>query len=216
MYAWCRVKDGHITCCVISSPPRPSCLSRDAWSSPPSPQRWAAVFLYVRALRGHTGGEMIALELMGHVANPYIRKEFLFHRGCSYNVQSILKSGLVAGGRESKQGRQTIFFTPLNPSGQNPDEEKFNSDFSKLRKVHYESKWKANQDAVYWISLARAKDKGSQFRQTRSHAIIVCSSVPSRPAPKIVLESALAVAAAARHTGRSNFDRDRETVARRF
>ena len=73
---------------------------------------------------------------------------------------------------------------------------------------------KTRQDAVYWINLARAQDKGDylQFWQTRSHARIVCSSVPadciykaisqkgerilferlstSRPAPKIVLKSA--------------------------
>ena len=127
-------------------------------------------------------------------------------------MQSILKSGLIAGGRESKQGRQTIFFTPLNPFGPNPDEEKLSDDLSKPRKVQYESKLKTNQDAVYWINLPRAQDKGLRFWQTRSHAIIVCSSVPAdciykvisqkgertlferlstpRPAPKIVLKSA--------------------------
>ena len=48
------------------------------------------------------------------------------------------------------------------------------------------------QDAVYW-NLARAQDKGQQIWQTRSHALIVCSSVPAetpRPAPEIVLKSA--------------------------
>ena len=33
------------------------------------------------------------------------------------------RSGLIAGGRDSKGGRQTIFFTPLNLFGDNPDEE---------------------------------------------------------------------------------------------
>ena len=129
---------------------------------------------------------MIAPELMGHVAIPYKWKEFLFHRGCSYNVQSILGSGLIAGGRESKQGRQTVFFAPLNPFGSNPDEEKLSGDLSNPRKVHYEGKWKTNQDAVYWINLARAQDKGLQFWQTRSHAIIVCSSVPADCIYKVI------------------------------
>ena len=133
-----------------------------------------SVSWYFRAIQGHTGGHMIAPELMGHVALPYKWKEFLFHRGCSYNVQPILKSGLIAGGRGSKQGGQTIFFTPLNPFGPNPDEEKLSDDLSKRRKAQY----KTNQDAVYRINLARAQDKGLQFWQTRSHAIIVCSTVP--------------------------------------
>ena len=114
------------------------------------------VSLYIRAIQGHTGGNLTALELMGHVAIPYkIRKEFQFHRGCSYHVQSVLRSGLIAGGRESKEGRLTIFFTPLNPFWNNPDEEKPSDDLSKPRKVHYYSKWKTRQDAVHWIKLAQ-------------------------------------------------------------
>ena len=71
--------------------------------------------LKIRAFQGHTGGEVIALELMGHVAIPFKGKEFQFHRGCSFNSMSILDAGLVAGGKESKEGRQTVFFTPLDP-----------------------------------------------------------------------------------------------------
>ena len=41
------------------------------------------VLLNIRAIHGHAGGNLITLELMGHVAIPYKWKEFLFHRGCS-------------------------------------------------------------------------------------------------------------------------------------
>ena len=135
--------------------------------------------LYICVIRGHTGGNLKAPELMGHVAIPYKWKEFLFHRGCSFNVTSILTSGLIAGGRESKEGRQIIFFTPPNPFGDNPDEEELCDDLSKPKKVHYHSKWKTTQDAVCWINSARAQDKGLRFRQTRSHAVIVYNSVPA-------------------------------------
>ena len=64
------------------------------------------IFLYVRAIQGHTGGNLTAPEWMGHVAIPCEWREFLFHRVCSFDVTSILKSGLIAGGRESKEGRQ--------------------------------------------------------------------------------------------------------------
>ena len=43
---------------------------------------------------------MIARELMGHVAVPLRWKESLYHRGCSFNVKSILQAGLNASGRE--------------------------------------------------------------------------------------------------------------------
>ena len=58
---------------------------------------------------------MLAPELMGQVAIPFNWKQFLFHRGCSFNLKSILDAALIAGGKESKEGRQTVFFTPLDP-----------------------------------------------------------------------------------------------------
>ena len=45
------------------------------------------------------------------------------NRGCSWSVQSILGRGLIPGGKESDKARQAVFFTPLNPCGENPDEE---------------------------------------------------------------------------------------------
>ena len=63
-------------------------------------------------------------------------------------------------------------------SGTNPDEEP-GDDLSKPRKVHFHSKWKPRQDAVYWIIFAQAQDKGLQFWQTRCHAVIENGSVPA-------------------------------------
>ena len=37
------------------------------------------VLLYIRAIQGHTGGNAIAPELMGHVAVPYKWEDFRFH-----------------------------------------------------------------------------------------------------------------------------------------
>ena len=131
------------------------------------------------SFQGPTGGNLIAPELMGQVAIPYKWKEFLFHRGFSFNVTSILTSGLIAGGRKNKEGRQTIFFTPLNPFGYDPDEEEPGEELSKPRKVHNHSAWKKTQDAVNWVSLARAQDPGLRFQQTKSNAAIVHNSVPA-------------------------------------
>ena len=78
---------------------------------------------YFRVIQGHTGGITIAPELMGHVIIPYDWKEFVFHMGCSFSIKSILENRLIAGGKQSEDGRQTIFFTHLNPFAENPDEE---------------------------------------------------------------------------------------------
>ena len=72
---------------------------------------------FFRALQGHSGGIPTDPELMGYVLIPHNWKEYIYHRGCSFSIQSILESGLILGGKESHKGRQTIFFTPLNPFG---------------------------------------------------------------------------------------------------
>ena len=80
-------------------------------------------------------------------------------------LHSIPQAGLVEGGKDRKEGRQTAVLTPLDPSWGR------SNDLSRPRNVHYSSKWKPHQDAVCCIHLARAQEKGLQFWQTRSHAI---------------------------------------------
>ena len=67
--------------------------------------------LYIRAIQGRTGGEVVAPELVVHVDIPFNWNEFLFHRGRSFNLKSISDAGIIAGGKESKEGRQTVFLT---------------------------------------------------------------------------------------------------------
>ena len=109
--------------------------------------------LYVRAIQGHTEGEVIACELMDHVAIPIEWKEFLFQRG--YSINTNLTYGTHRYGKESKEGRQTVFFTPLDP-WRDETEEEFDSDLFKSRTVHYQSKLKYSQDVVYWIHVDKA------------------------------------------------------------
>ena len=81
-----------------------------------------------------------------------------------------MQAGLLAGGKDTKEGRETVFYTVLDPLGNEPDEEY--EDLSKPRKVQYKSKWRVTQDAIYWINLRKAQDQELTFWQTRSHAII--------------------------------------------
>ena len=47
-----------------------------------------------------------------------------------------------------------------------PDEEKPHDDNPVLQKVHYKTRWKHNQDAVYWIKLSRAQDQGNLLQSS--------------------------------------------------
>ena len=62
---------------------------------------------------------------------------------------SIAETGLVAGGQERKEGRQTIFFTPFDPFNSDTDEADLITDIMKPRKIHYQMPWRPEQDAVY-------------------------------------------------------------------
>ena len=85
---------------------------------------------YLRAIQGLSGGILVDPELMEYIRNPCNWKECIFHRGCSFSIQSILENGLIPGGKESDKGRQTIFFTPLNPIGGDSDEEEPRDDYT--------------------------------------------------------------------------------------
>ena len=112
---------------------------------------------YFRAVQGHSGGISIDRELVEYIQIPCNWKEFVFHRCCSFNINSILENGLMAGGKQSKEGRQAIFFTPLDPFGENPCDEEPSDDFTIPREVHCHSSWKHDLDAVYWVKLSRAQ-----------------------------------------------------------
>ena len=108
-------------------------------------------------IRGHTGGEVIAPELMGHVGIPLKWKEFLYHRGRSFSVKSILQARHIEGGKERNEGRQTVFFTPLELCG---PKQKKNSTMTNRgkEKLHFNRTWKFHQDAVYRIHLAKTQE----------------------------------------------------------
>ena len=109
---------------------------------------------YIRAIQGQPGGMIISPRLMNHVMIPYKWKQFIYHVGRARDQYSIAEIGLVAGGRERKEGRQRSFFTPLDLFNSDADEAESITDTTKPRKVHYQIRWRPEQDAVYWIHLS--------------------------------------------------------------
>ena len=150
---------------------------------------------------------------MGHVAVPYTRKKIpassrMLLR-CAINPQIRTHRWRTRG--QKKEDRPSSSHLS-NHSGIIQTKKNLAMTCRSREKVHYHSEWKTHQDVVHWIILARAQEKGLQFWQTRSHAIIVYSSVPAdsiykvisqkgertlterlstpRPAPNMVLKSA--------------------------
>ena len=70
-------------------------------------------FLYFRALQGHSGGNAVARQC---TVTKRIYWLHLPRRECSQK-NSIIRSGLIPGGRSLKRGIHSVFFTFANPVG---------------------------------------------------------------------------------------------------
>ena len=74
--------------------------------------------LYLRALQGHSGRNLIDPTLQDNVVIPSNFFQYIYHVGCAINLHSIINSGLVLGG-QNLNNRQTVFFLLVDPMDKN-------------------------------------------------------------------------------------------------
>ena len=60
--------------------------------------------------------------IAGYVEIPYNWIEYMYHTGSFHHCRSILQQGLIAVGKETKEERQTVFFTAVDPTNEPQDE----------------------------------------------------------------------------------------------
>ena len=139
----------------------------------------SGIIVYLRALQGHSGSNIIDPTLQDNVIIQSNFFQYIYHVGCAINLHSIINSRLIPG-------KQTVFFLPVDPmdkSHKDPD----TIDLSKPRHAQYMHKaWKRHQDAVYWVDINLATRKRLKFYQTRSNAIILHETLPAYCIPKVV------------------------------
>ena len=111
--------------------------------------------------------------------------KYIYHIGCGFNLHSIINSGLILGGQNSSK-KQTVFFLPIDPRDKihkDPNE----IDLNVLRRAQYlHNAWKRHQDAVFWVDIDLAIEKGLTIYQTRSNATILQETLPAYCIPKVV------------------------------
>ena len=111
--------------------------------------------------------------------------QHIYHIGCAVNLHSIINNGLIPGGQNSSK-RQSVFFLPVDPKDKN-DKDPDVIDLSVPRRAQYlHSAWKKHHDAVFWVNINLAIQKGLTFYQTRSNAIILQETLPAYCIPKVV------------------------------
>ena len=118
--------------------------------------------LYLRALQGHSGRNLIDPSLQDNVLIPNDFFEYIYHIGCGINLHSIVNSGLIPGGSNWSK-RQTVFFTSVDPMNkEHKDPDVINLDAPRL--AWYKQKvWKKHQNTVYWVHIKLAQKKGFKF-----------------------------------------------------
>ena len=145
----------------------------------------SGTILYLRALHGHSGRNLIDPSLQDNVVLPDGFFKYIHHVGCAINLHSIINSGLIPGG-QNLSNRQTVFFLPVDPMDKehkDPD----TIDLGAPRLAQYMHKaWKKYQNTVHWVDINLAQRKGMKFYQTRSNAIILHETLPAYCIPKIV------------------------------
>ena len=70
--------------------------------------------LYLRALQGHSGSNLIDPTLQDNVVIESGIFHHIYHIGCTFNLHSIVHNGVVPGGQNVSR-RQTVFFLPVDP-----------------------------------------------------------------------------------------------------
>ena len=141
--------------------------------------------LYLRALQGHSGHNLIDPTLQDNVIILRGTFHHIYHVGCAFNLHSIVNNELIPGGQDMSR-RQTIFFLPIDPRDKNHKDPEY-IDFSVPRRAKYvHSAWKKHQDAVFWVDINLAIKEGLTFYQTRSNAIILQATLPAYCIPKVV------------------------------
>ena len=112
----------------------------------------SGTILYLRALQGHSGRNLIDPLLQDNVIIQRGLFHHIYHIGCVFNFHSIINNGLIPGGQDSSR-RQTVFFLPIDPRDKR-HQDPAQIDFTVPRRAQYlHSAWKKHQDAVFWVDI---------------------------------------------------------------
>ena len=89
-------------------------------------------FLYFRV-----GGNLVDPLLLDNILLRDDFKEYIYHIGNAFELHSIIKSGLIPGGKSLRRNRQSVFFSAVNPMDARQDQREVEYDLDKPRIAPY-------------------------------------------------------------------------------
>ena len=145
----------------------------------------SGTILYLRALQGHSGRNLIDPSLQDNVVIQRGFFHHIYHIGCAFNLHSIINNGLIPGGQNSSK-RQTVFFLPIDPRDRDHQDPE-HIDLNVPRRAQYlHSAWKKHQDAVFWVDIDLAFRKGLHSIRLDRMQYILQGTLPAYCIPKVV------------------------------
>ena len=132
--------------------------------------------LYLRALQGHAGRNLIDPSLQDNVMIPDGFFKHICHVRCAINLHSIINSGLIPEG-QNLSNRQTVFFLPVNPMDEeHKDPETIDLGAPRLARYMHKA-WKRHQNTVYWVDINLALKKGlTSIKNDRTQSSLMTHS----------------------------------------
>ena len=104
--------------------------------------------IYLRALQGHSGRNLIDLALQDNVLIGPGVFPHIYHVGCAFNLSSIPSNGLIPGGQNLSR-RQSVFFLLVDPRNEDHRDPE-NIDYFVPRHARYvQNTWKRHQDTAW-------------------------------------------------------------------
>ena len=104
---------------------------------------------FFRAIQGHSGSNLVDPALQENVLLPEDFSEYIYHVGNVSEIHSIIRSGLIPGGRSLTRDRQSVFFTAVNPMDDDRSIAENRCDLDKPRIAPYRNTWSPHQKTVY-------------------------------------------------------------------
>ena len=122
----------------------------------------SGTILYFRALQGHSGRNLIDPSLQDNVIIRVDSSNIFAILDVFFNLHSIINNGLIPGGQNSSK-RKTVFFLLIDPRDKG-HQDPAKIDVNEPRRAQYlHSAWKKHQDAVFWVDINLALQKGLTF-----------------------------------------------------
>ena len=116
--------------------------------------------MYSRAIRRHSGGNLVDPELHDNVLLPEDFTDCVHHVKIVSEIHSIIRSGWIPRGRSLKRDRRSVSFTAVNPMDDDQSMEEIRCGLDKPRIAPYKNTWKRLQNTVFLVQIeARSEER---------------------------------------------------------